>query len=776
MDKYKREDVILGAFLHDIGKFWWRTNEKLCGYESFTEEDYGKNGAHAKWSAEFISRYLPDKWKNCASLALYHHAPKSPEQELIADADALSAGIDRDKRVGDGKGDPKKELQLSLLETIFLPKKDIPNRPPKKRKYFHKLNPLSLKKEAIFPYKFPTEDRTSEYSLLWEAFIEEVQEIKTIDSFNHYLGSLYYLLHKYTWCIPSAGYVDYPDIPLFDHLRTTAAIATCLFDAHGKDDFLLIEGDLSGIQDFIYKCTSPNEAKSGTAKRLRGRSFYISLLTRTLSDFFLRELNLPLVNSLWCSAGHFCMLAPNTTETANKFRDAEKRVFDFLWKEFKGDINLTIAKVGAIGGQLKKFSQLVGELGFQLSTLKNRKQDLLFETKNEWKLPLKAEVCPVCGIDEKTLEKDGDGNARCKQCQQFEDWGALVPCTKTIIKIEKDVNLSDTKNIPFRELGIYWVLGESAIDTPMCKYSIVDNENIDFQFLNVNLKPDCGYGFYILANYLPRNNGKVFEFDELADSSEGANFLGVLRMDVDNLGAVFTIGLEEKDRSISRIASISRTIDLFFSGYINCLAEKHGIYITYSGGDDLFVVGAWNRIVDLSEEIQKDFKAYCCQNPHLNISGGIYLCKGKFPISRAAELAGIKLNELAKGKKDPYITQDTCNKNSLALFEKKIPWAEFSKVKDFADKDIIPRIKGGVLSRGFIYAMLGLYRQHIDPYRNAGKNEDRYEDLIWVPKFLYIITRNIEDISFRADLQSKIIDFKDWIPVISAYVSLRIRR
>jgi CRISPR-associated protein Csm1 len=223
----EREVLILGSLLHDIGKFWQRTGRVAEGYEAFTEDDYGRNGAHAKWSAGFVTRYVPERWREAATLCLYHHRPQqlngTPQERLIdilVEADALSAGIDRERRIGDDRGDPFSELQISLLQTLFLPCSSDMDRPPVSREYVHSLKPLSLDKSTLFPQRLSPTNRSQEYAELWDAFAAEADKILGIHNFGLYLESLYYLLNKYTWCVPSAGYVDYPDIPLFDHSQS----------------------------------------------------------------------------------------------------------------------------------------------------------------------------------------------------------------------------------------------------------------------------------------------------------------------------------------------------------------------------------------------------------------------------------------------------------------------------------------------------------------------------------------------------------------------------
>ena len=157
-------------------------------------------------------------------------------------------------------------------------------------------------------------------------------------------------------------------------------------------------------------------------------------------------------------------------------------------------------------------------------------------------------------------------------------------------------------------------------------------------------------------------------FSQLAESSRGANRIGVLRMDVDNLGRIFTQGFKKETRSLSRLASLSRQLNLFFKYYINSickgelganlkcldLSEKstqrnmgRNISIVYSGGDDLFLVGAWDEVTEIAFDIEKSFTFYTGENPHLSISGGLIVQNANFPLYLLANLTG-KAEKLAK--------------------------------------------------------------------------------------------------------------------------------
>lgn len=75
----------------------------------------------------------------------------------------------------------------------------------------------------------------------------------------------------------------------------------------------MVRGDISGVQKFIYRITAPGAEAKGTAKRLRGRSFYLSVLADVIADWIIRKLNLTMANILFCSGGRFDILVPITS-------------------------------------------------------------------------------------------------------------------------------------------------------------------------------------------------------------------------------------------------------------------------------------------------------------------------------------------------------------------------------------------------------------------------------------------------------------------------------
>lgn len=191
-----------------------------------------------------------------------------------------------------------------------------------------------------------------------------------------------------------------------------------------------------------------------------------------------------------------------------------------------------------------------------------------------------------------------------------------------------------------------------------------------------------------MADYAAKNEiGKVLDFNELAESSgdktgKGIKRLGVLRADVDGLGAAFIAGFIHKENknpeayaTLSRYAALSRSMALFFRKIIKGICKKElpegikpfylfedkdgeprKIHVVYSGGDDLFLVGAWDDLMGFAVDLKRAFSVYT--NGKLTFSAGLGLYSSTYPISRMAEVTG-ELEELAKSNP---------GKNSIALF------------------------------------------------------------------------------------------------------------
>jgi len=785
MTEQEYQTVILAALLHDVGKFMQRA-EVECKHEKNEKEMQlwcpKWNGIpthrHVLWTRSFFddySNYFPDLSNpsddNLGNLATRHHSPETLLQWIITEADRLSSGMDRlpkdEEDEATGKDAFKRIRLRSVLGEVCLGDRKIET-----AKYRYELNPLSL--ETIFPEPkeelIPPEGEllVPLYKNLWEGFVDEFKRLprQTPQSFT---TSLIYLLEKYTWCIPSST-IDLPDISLFDHSKTTAAIAACLYNYHSKNKtlieqsikdrngkkYLLVCGDLSGIQKFIYKISS-----KGAAKGLKGRSFYLQLLLETMAKHILRKTEYPLTNLLYSGGGKCYLLVDSACEGILK--DTSKEINQFLMEKFKGEIYFALGWSCFNGSdfiisQEDNFPQIWKDAA-EASNQRKRQKFSELDYKDVFNVVGEGADKAICDICKNEGElkpfRDESEIMICSDCRVYDDIGTNLARANYILEIYNEQVGHKEKGVDFKFADTKYYFLKDMIDlsrvvsSEMILYAINDTEG----FLNPKeSNEDIAYGFkFIGGNFAPQDeNGNILTFDGLAEeSSGGLKRLGVLRMDVDNLGLIFIKGLKEK-ASISRITELSRRLAIFFGGFLNKIAERYKgkVYIIYSGGDDLFIVGAWDVMPEIARDISREFKRFACQNPDFSLSGGISLIPKKYPIYKGAELAG-EAEEDAKGYK-----RDQKEKDAMCFLDTVVGWNEFEIV--CAIKNMLIGCIGRGLNKGIIDRLRWIYllylknkNETLRESKKRGMSIDAIKERIkhnqWLWRMVYSLTKYSKD-------------------------------
>jgi CRISPR-associated protein Csm1 len=154
---------------------------------------------------------------------------------------------------------------------------------------------------------------------------------------------------------------------------------------------------------------------------------------------------------------------------------------------------------------------------------------------------------------------------------------------------------------------------------------------------------------------------------------QGLEALGVLKADVDHLGLLMTCGLPENKFTLSRLATLSRQVHFFFCLYLPHLLatrpEFQDTYTVFAGGDDLFLLGPWNRITALARVIQEQFTSYVAQNPQVHLSAGITLKKAHTP-----------MDQLARAAEEALVQAKVADKNRLTLFGETVSWEQVGEL------------------------------------------------------------------------------------------------
>ena len=772
--------LVLSALLHDIGKFAQRASRP---YSEEMESEYltdfkGRPGHwHTVYSDYFLEKDLPlpkeleESRSLIARIASAHHRPdeKSLSEMALMIADRLSSGIDRIK---DEEHESKMGFRESRLLSPFDEVELVNHHFELPGNWFYDLVPLESGSEKIFPRSGRSKGSPQDYEALFTQFLSELGKLNVSVPFSFYLDGVVSLLEKYTWCIPSSSFKTVPDISLFDHAFSTAGIAQALFLYHNhcgdiprwednKSKFVLIGGDLSGIQDYIFGI-SRNTGR-GVSKIFRARSFFRQAVTRSILLAIQNRLGVFSVCRLMDSGGKFILILPSIEPLMDQLGDLDEEIQVWFRRKFKGQLTMNLSWATQLSHQdflLKNFQSRVDEVNESLEMSKYRKLKKTFALSG----PVIEEDydeneggnCLLCGInsaDEDSSkrydEKEGLSISICSDCcEQIVYIGTQLPRTDYLIYgVKGEVSLFG---------GIRLVLSEKA------------PSDLADVFLVETLKDTANFSRARLARHLPRlTNGeladnrwlKLFQQEEanqdlrpdqpktfrmIAQKSKkelegklvGRELLGFLKADVDNLGLLFSIGMSDR-LSVARFASISRMLNLFFSEYLVEVVRKDfpDIYVVFAGGDDLFLVGPWWQTIRFAITLRKKLSQFCAQNPDFTLSAGILMAKPRFPMRKAADLVELNLEEAKK------ITGPNRTKDSMRLLEQTLSWAELEELMDLGEKfdKALEEKDRTNFSTAFVYRLLEYHKMYRKFMHERKVNFGRYLSLAH-----YDIGRNVQ--------------------------------
>ena len=838
-DRIEYQTVVLAALLHDIGKFLHRRSDK---YE----------GKHEEASLEFINKFC-DKLKNdnfydtdLIKLIVRHHHPKTKEDVLkesyfdkksekekqrgwallriVMESDSYSCA-ERDQTEDRVKGIGRQRLPLvSIFSNINL---DVKIKNEKTRYGYHldTLNPLTS-----FPHGNLSLDE-NEYSKLVEDFENNIPDFSTFERFEDILNTWLNLLEKYTWAVPSDTRYENSDVSLYDHLRSTAAFSACMYRRHvssiekgtkwsRQNEFYLVGGDFSGIQDYIFDIT--NRGSGGASKRLRARSFFISVFSEVAIHKILHSLDLPFVCNLFSAGGKFLLLAPNIEGVKDILQQAKTEIENEIHRSFFNQFSFLMSwmDIHVFRKEFKvyDFFKTADKMFHRLETEKLRKsRNILIDPETDkWNVSaFKADKmyaqyngkgdCKICGkgpgiCEERDLDTGGI-IMTCPICYRDKfDIGSELPKCNYIAfgkgslgKIKKGkqiVIFSDRLNKGEENEESYYV------------ELLKDFKDINKYYLAYDIRRDhkaSGSNSHLnllkkhIANHVPLGeDGSLLSFEKISEYSKwkkeektfGSDFLGVLKADIDNLGLIFSKGFENPGRAekgyddidrktVSRFLTMSRMIELFFSGWIkeimaksdkqtlvNSLAEMKGIeekerfkeylkenvinfnniYTVYSGGDDMVLVGPWETMIIFSVFLNHKFREFTCNNSFITLSAGLAFVKPKHPIASAIHQAETLLQQ-SKNQ----------GKNRITLFGTTIEWNQLPKLIDFflfLNNKLNLKDEDSKINTAFLHRLNEYHRMALSFF-----DEKKIEGLKFLSSLSYDIGRNI----IKWDKEGKVI-------------------
>lgn len=684
-DKLNGDLVAIATLLHDIGKYILRV--KSCNKENFGYSIFMK-GNHEELSQIYINHYLPSglasfvntlcskKSENeSLSFMLLGDRISSQERELYdndyKDTSALSKPlINIFSRLYGYKGDHT-YIQNDKLNLL-----NISNNTINDNSNFH----FSLKEFDNFLSESIKIKSEFENSFL---DIETKQtQFNNLKDLKKYLVKLISLLESNLYSVPASAYVDSPDIDLFHHSKLAAAISTVFFNSveEGeitleeikslekdqlsfyfneiskrsedlkdsyekismnsllkKNYFLKATFDFSGIQDFIFTITSKKALKT-----LKSRSFFISYLSNLYSNYIVNELNLTPCNVILNTGGKFEILLPNTSELKTKVIDMVNILNSELFSLFETKLYLSLGfqELNSVDFSIykpqedsfidnSKFGQLPKSQKFKHLI---QKEDNFFLPENK---KLECKVCHVTSNEDNFKYED----FKCKTCLNFEKMYSVFKDNYLSIKDFQVINSFTKLN-----LSKYVTSYFGEIDLKINSTKSEDKYYKPYTIMGLGVLDAKEDSFEKISNEDLGNNSNF---------RTGSSYIAGLKLDVNSLGKIFKNGFGNenlKTSSFSRYSILSSKLKYFFEGHISELQKKTHITdlfnnnelifakeidIIYSGGDDCFLIGSFDTMLNFYSLFLKNFKQYV-KNDTISFSSSLQFYKSSYPVTLIA--------------------------------------------------------------------------------------------------------------------------------------------
>lgn len=443
------------------------------------------------------------------------------------------------------------------------------------------------------------------------------------------------LLEKYGATLPSGVEAH---LSLYDYLKLTAAVASCLATAEHTPECLLVAGDLSGIQDFVYTISS-----RGALKSLRGRSFFLEMLLEHAVDLLLEAAGMSRANVLYVGGGNMALLLPHCSNTPGLVSQLQQRLNAWLLQEFDGQLYLGMTIVPVPGEALRSqtdgqaFNAVWRQATQQLEEDKRRRFADQLPTvlapvePRQLDEPGECQICARHDVPEQEmtwLYEENIGDRVCLNCYRFFHIGGQLAMARAIVRRpgeplhlkqvclvlpgqESSYTYTVTYTVPtsLADLPVdadrVWMINSCAMEDYAVGLPVqpllIEQSIVTCGDLR-HLQEETRYGrLYARALGIEIDNMQTLQpgkppevqddhtvsFAGLAATACGAQLIGALRMDVDHFGLIMAQGLSTAQRSLGHLAALSRQLSYFFKGYLNwiCAGDRDKITFPLDTGE-----------------------------------------------------------------------------------------------------------------------------------------------------------------------------------------------
>jgi CRISPR-associated protein Csm1 len=407
----------------------------------------------------------------------------------------------------------------------------------------------------------------------------------------------------------------------------------------------LLKGDLSGIQDFIFSIPS-----KGATKTLKVRSFFIQAITQLCIRKLMDENSLSEEQRISDRGGSFYL------ELNNEIKDIEKVQAQLNEELFQLGLFMTLSQT-----EFDTWSSANSRLSEEEEKQKFKKyvnSPKLFETFNR--------ITPI-------------------DIECWKTFASRLSETKAKYKITKGAG-ELLKNNSISLFGYTLALSETGKNSPTSfnEVPVWRKENIYFQQKDEDPVKRWESEYTDIDDVIKKRSPiDLTHLGLEARYRTGTDKIAAIALDIDNLGDFF------KDKNTDKFKEAEKHLKEFFIDEIGKLwgnekfndkyDYRDNILILFSGGDDCFILGAWDASIYFLKLLHEKFtgivgKKMSINGHPLSFSASILIVDSSFPVIRLGDMTKDMLAIAKKG-----------NKNSVCLFEQKFTWKEFDDIISIAE-------------------------------------------------------------------------------------------
>ena len=467
---------------------------------------------------------------------------------------------------------------------------------------------------------------------------------------------------------------------------------------NNTEHFYLVKGDISGIQEFIFNIQSKNAAKA-----LKARSFFIEAISLLAEKRI--ESRFGSITRVFNGGGNFYLEISEG--------DWNEDIFNKLQKEFLSPflmINLSISlSYIEVDGNCE-FGEIIQELNNLSNKTKYTKYGTTAEL-NYFEPFVRNDIGLQNQFKELTNNIVNSSHFQINEVQNQPEFPDNISKNSITFFYQK-LQLSKIGEKIYSNLPVW-------NEKLLTKYNKLIEETINTDFEEV---------------LLPQK-GALIEFGYLADFAKertGTSKLGVLKLDVDNLSSVFREIKNESD-----IKYLSKQLSSFFSIQLTSFLSqkfkylirdgdnksktplifsqngrrieivpfmvkegsdyyKNNLYIVFAGGDDCFIIGGWDAVIEFTIFLKEKFdqfeqsirkKLVKLKHP-ITFSASVTIVDNHYPVVKFAELAEGNLSDAKSFNLNPKIIDASGKpmKNKISFLGEVFTWEEFGKVIELKDQ------------------------------------------------------------------------------------------